>query len=81
MCLLVWISCNIPYSLYRQSGYVLFPLLMVTTALGGASHWAQKLLPAAVRLIIYGIGSAVVLASVMVRIRYVSYTKAVGIED
>ncbi|VDC06193.1 unnamed protein product [Peniophora sp. CBMAI 1063] len=54
---------------HRLSGYILFPLLMVTTALGGASHWAQKLLPASVRLIIYGVGSAVVLAAVMVRVR------------
>lgn len=43
---------------------------MVTVALGGASHWAQKLLPASVRLVIYGIGSAIVLVGVMVRLRY-----------
>ena len=44
---------------------------MLTTALGGASHWAQKLLPAYARLIIYGIGSALVLAATLVRARYV----------
>lgn len=65
---------------HRLSGYILFPLLMVTTALGGASHWAQKLLPASVRLIIYGVGSAVVLAAVMVRMRYALYKDFAGYE-
>ncbi|KAF8894410.1 hypothetical protein BD779DRAFT_1668932 [Infundibulicybe gibba] len=55
---------------HRASGYVLFPLLLLTAHLGGGwSHWGSKNTGFFIRLIAYTIAPAVVLLSVYTRVR------------
>ncbi|KAH7910177.1 hypothetical protein BJ138DRAFT_1153519 [Hygrophoropsis aurantiaca] len=55
---------------HRISGYVLFPLLLVTAHLGGAwSHWAASESSYAVRLIAYYIAPVVTLVGIYLRLR------------
>ncbi len=54
----------------RLSGYILFPMLLLTTHFGGAwSHWGAKNAPYGTRLVAYTIAPAIILASVYARVR------------
>lgn len=54
---------------HRLSGYMLFPLLIVTSSYGGWSHWALKHSSFTTRIIAYTVSSLVLLASVLFRVR------------
>ncbi|KAH9951275.1 hypothetical protein B0H21DRAFT_274188 [Amylocystis lapponica] len=55
---------------HRLSGYLLFPLLLGTTHLGGVwSHWAQGHVGEIMRLLVYSIAPAALLVAILVRIR------------
>ncbi|KZT03516.1 uncharacterized protein LAESUDRAFT_729101 [Laetiporus sulphureus 93-53] len=56
---------------HRLSGYLLFLLLLLTTHLGGAwSNWAAVNSPLVVRWIAYIIAPVVILAAILMRIRW-----------
>ncbi|KAJ3843272.1 hypothetical protein F5878DRAFT_605358 [Lentinula raphanica] len=55
---------------HRLSGYILFPLLLVTVNLGGAlSHWGEKNVPLFIRLVAYIVSPLVCLVAVLSRMR------------
>ncbi|KAF9072969.1 hypothetical protein BDP27DRAFT_1381964 [Rhodocollybia butyracea] len=56
---------------HRFSGYVLFPLLLITVNLGGAlSNWGQKNVWLPIRLIAYGLAPLVSWVAILSRVRY-----------
>jgi len=54
---------------HRLSGYVLFPLLILTSSLGGWSRWATKHSLFSTRIIAYTLFPLILLLSVLFRIR------------
>jgi len=54
---------------HRLSGYVLFPLLVLTSSYGGWSHWALKHSSFLTRVIAYTLSPFILLAAVLSRIR------------
>ncbi|KAJ8093311.1 hypothetical protein PM082_020797 [Marasmius tenuissimus] len=55
---------------HRLSGYLLFPLLLLTVNLGGAwSHWGQRHISYTIRVLVYVISPAAVLTAVVSRVR------------
>ncbi|KAJ3867401.1 hypothetical protein EV359DRAFT_78650 [Lentinula novae-zelandiae] len=55
---------------HRLSGYILFPLLLVTVDLGGAlSHWGEKNVPLPIRLVAYVFAPLVCLVAILSRMR------------
>ncbi|XP_006458301.1 hypothetical protein AGABI2DRAFT_115313 [Agaricus bisporus var. bisporus H97] len=55
---------------HRASGYVLFPLMMLTAHLGGGwSHWGEKYAGSLVRLIAYTVAPVLIFTGLYVRIR------------
>ncbi|KAJ3997210.1 hypothetical protein F5050DRAFT_1879976 [Lentinula boryana] len=55
---------------HRLSGYILFPLLLVTVDLGGAlSHWGEKNVPLPIRLVAYVFAPLACLAAILSRMR------------
>lgn len=55
---------------HRISGYILFPLLLLTANFGGLySHWGTKYLSLPIRVIAYLIAPLVILVAVYVRVR------------
>lgn len=55
---------------HRLSGYLLLPLLLLTTHLGGAwSHWGTQNSPLWVRILAYCVAPALLLVAVFVRVR------------
>lgn len=56
---------------HRISGYILFPLLLLTANFGGLySHWGTKYLSLPIRVIAYLIAPLVILVAVYIRVRY-----------
>ncbi|KAJ3737324.1 hypothetical protein DFJ43DRAFT_254775 [Lentinula guzmanii] len=55
---------------HRLSGYILFPLLLVTVDLGGAlSHWGEKNVPLPIRMVAYVFAPLVCLVAILSRMR------------
>ncbi|KAJ4488406.1 hypothetical protein J3R30DRAFT_3435640 [Lentinula aciculospora] len=55
---------------HRLSGYILYPLLLVTVSLGGAlSHWGEKNVPLPIRLITYVFAPLACLVAILSRMR------------
>ncbi|KAH7877901.1 uncharacterized protein C8R40DRAFT_1039565 [Lentinula edodes] len=55
---------------HRLSGYILFPLLLITVDLGGAlSHWGEKNVPLPIRLVAYVFAPLVCLVAILSRMR------------
>lgn len=55
---------------YRLSGYVVFPLFILSIYLGGAwSHWSERNSVYIIRLLAFSISPIVLLAAVLVRVR------------
>jgi len=54
---------------HRLSGYILFPLFILTSYYGGWSHWALKNSSFSTRVIAFTLSPLVLLASVLFRIR------------
>ncbi|KAF9001940.1 hypothetical protein BDQ17DRAFT_1390890 [Cyathus striatus] len=55
---------------HRLSGYILFPLMLVTVHLGGGwSHWGEKFSPWPVRVLAYTIAPSLIIGGIYARIR------------
>ncbi|KAG7452875.1 uncharacterized protein BT62DRAFT_925414 [Guyanagaster necrorhizus] len=55
---------------HRISGYILFPLLLLTANFGGLySNWGTKYLSLPIRVIVYAIAPPVILLAIYIRVR------------
>jgi cytochrome b-561 domain-containing protein 2 len=65
------LGLSLIFAIHRLSGYLLFPLLLLTAHLGGGwSHWGNIHVERVVRISAYSVAPVLVIAAVYVRVRY-----------